>query len=87
VSKLPMLTGRDVVRALEKAGSAVILIKGSHPFMRHETDPTRQTVVPVHGSEYLGRPLLRKIIKDVGMTVEDSRRWSDPLLQRAVPSH
>jgi predicted RNA binding protein YcfA (HicA-like mRNA interferase family) len=66
-----MLTGRDVVRALEKAGFSVIRIKGSHHFMRHAIDPTRQTVVPVHGSEDLGRPLLRKIIKDVGMTVED----------------
>jgi predicted RNA binding protein YcfA (HicA-like mRNA interferase family) len=71
VSKLPILTGRDVVRALEKAGFTVIRIKGSHHFMRHTTDSTRQTVVPVHGSEDLGRPLLRKIIKDVGMTVED----------------
>jgi predicted RNA binding protein YcfA (HicA-like mRNA interferase family) len=71
VSKLPMLTGRDVVRALEKAGFSVIRIKGSHHFMRHSGDPTRQTVVPVHGSEDLGRPLLRKIIKDVGMSVEE----------------
>jgi predicted RNA binding protein YcfA (HicA-like mRNA interferase family) len=27
--------------------------------------------MPVHGSEDLGRPLLRKIVKDVGMTVEE----------------
>jgi predicted RNA binding protein YcfA (HicA-like mRNA interferase family) len=71
VSKLPMLTGRDVVRALEKAGFSVVRIKGSHHFMRHAIDPTRQTVVPAHGSEDLGRPLLRKIIKDVGMTADE----------------
>ena len=68
--RLPMLTGRDVIRALERGGFSVIRIKGSHHFVRHDDDPTRQTVVPVHGSEDLGRPILRKILNDVGLTPE-----------------
>ena len=71
MARLPMVTGRDVVRALERGGFSVIRIKGSHHFIRHDTDPTRQTVVPVHGSEDLGRPILRKILTDVGMTPEE----------------
>ena len=71
MARLPMVTGRDVVRALERGGFSVIRIKGSHHFIRHDTDPTRQTVVPVHGSEDLGRPILRKILNDVGMTPEE----------------
>jgi predicted RNA binding protein YcfA (HicA-like mRNA interferase family) len=70
-ARLPIVTGRAVVRALEKAGFAVIRIRGSHHFVRHETDHSRQTVVPIHGNEDLGRPLLRKIIKDDGLTVEE----------------
>lgn len=69
--RLPVLAGRDIVRALERAGFQVIRIKGSHHFLRHVADPSRQTVVPVHGSEDLGRPLIRKIIKDVGLTVDE----------------
>ncbi len=70
-ARLPVLTGREVVRALENGGVRVIRIRGSHHFPRHTTDATRQTVVPIHGSEDLGRPILRKIVKDVGLTVEE----------------
>ena len=69
--RLPVVTGRQVVRALERGGFSVIRIKGSHHFVRHGADPARQTVVPVHGNEDLGRPLLRKLLSDVGMTVEE----------------
>lgn len=68
MARLPTVSGRDVVQALERGGFRVIRIKGSHHFMRHDQDPTRQTVVPVHGSEDLGRPLLRKLLNDVGLT-------------------
>jgi predicted RNA binding protein YcfA (HicA-like mRNA interferase family) len=69
--RLPTVTGRDVVGALERGGFSVIRIKGSHHFVRHDQDPTRQSVVPVHGNEDLGRPILRKILSDVGLTPEE----------------
>ena len=71
MARLPMLTGRQVVRALERAGFAVIRIKGSHHFLRHNQDVRRQTVVPVHGNEDLGRPILHKILKDAGLTTDE----------------
>ena len=70
MTRLPIVTGRQVVRALERGGFNVIRIKGSHHFLRHSDDPTRQTVVPVHGSEDLGRAILRKILNDVGLSVD-----------------
>lgn len=69
--RLPTLTGRDVIRALERGGFQVIRIKGSHHLLRHEVDPARQTVVPVHGSEDLGRPLMLKIIRDARLSVAE----------------
>ena len=60
--RLPVISGRGVIRALEGAGFTVIRIRGSHHFLRHRDDATRQTVVPVHGNEDLGRPLMRKIL-------------------------
>ena len=69
--RLPTVSGKQVIRALESAGFAVIRSKGSHLFLRHANDASRQTVVPVHGNEDLGRPLMRKILNDVGLTLEE----------------
>ena len=71
MARLPVLTGRQVVRALERGGFVVIRTKGSHHVMRHSADPARTTVVPVHGNEDLGRPLLRKILSDVRLTADE----------------
>jgi predicted RNA binding protein YcfA (HicA-like mRNA interferase family) len=43
---LPALSGRAVIDALERAGFEVIRTKGSHHFLRHRDDPSRQIVVP-----------------------------------------
>jgi predicted RNA binding protein YcfA (HicA-like mRNA interferase family) len=56
---------------LRKARFEVIRIKGSHHIMEHTTDPTRRTVVPVHAGQGVKRGLLRKIIDDAGLTVEE----------------
>ena len=71
MTSAPSLTGKELLAVLRKAGFEVLRIKGSHHFVRHDTDPTRQTVVPVHGSEDLGRPILRKILNDVRLTPEE----------------
>jgi predicted RNA binding protein YcfA (HicA-like mRNA interferase family) len=71
MSKLPSLTGRQVVKALQKAGFTVIRQKGSHAFLRHPDG--RSTVVPLHAGETVGPGLLRKIIHDVEMSREEFR--------------
>ena len=62
MSRLPSLTGRQLLAALERLGFAVIRIRGSHHYLRH-TDG-RATVVPVHRGETIGRGLLSKILRD-----------------------
>ncbi len=62
MTKLPALTGKDLVAALAKAGFEVIRIRGSHNFLRHSDG--RSTVVPVHTGETLGPGLMVKILKD-----------------------
>ena len=68
MSKLPALTGKDVVAALERAGFSVIRTRSSHHFMRH-TDG-RTTLVPVHAGETLGPGLLSKILRDCELSRE-----------------
>ncbi|HHS96672.1 MAG TPA: type II toxin-antitoxin system HicA family toxin [Chloroflexi bacterium] len=71
MSKLPSLTGEQVVGALRKAGFEIVRQKGSHVFLRHPDG--RSTVVPLHAGETIGPGLLRKIIRDAEMTREEFR--------------
>lgn len=47
MSRLPQVSGSDVVRALQKLGFSVRRQHGSHIIMRRDT-PFAQTVVPNH---------------------------------------
>jgi len=67
--KLPRLSGRDLIRALRRAGFEVIRIKGSHHFLRHADG--RCTVIPVHSGEIIGPGLLSKILQDIEFEVAD----------------
>ena len=66
MSRLPRLTGSEVVRALQKAGFEVVRQRGSHIYMRHADG--RATVVSVHKGEDLGYGILSKILRDVEMS-------------------
>ena len=47
MSKLPVVSGADVVRALEKAGFVVYRQRGSHITLIRKT-PAAQTTIPNH---------------------------------------
>ncbi len=68
MSKLPRMRGRELIRTLQKAGFEVIRVRGSHHFLRHSDG--RTTVVPVHAGEQIGTGLMRSILRDCDMTVE-----------------
>ncbi len=69
MSKLPSLTGREIISILKKAGFVVERQRGSHVFMKHSDG--RATVVPVHSGETIGPGLLSKILRDVEMIKDD----------------
>ena len=69
--RLPSLSPNEVIRTLKKAGFEVARIKGSHHLLRHRDDPARSTVVPVHAGRDIKRGLLRKIISDTGLTIDE----------------
>lgn len=68
-NKLPVLSGADTVRALERAGFVQQRQRGSHVMLVHRNDPARRTVVPMH--KEIDRGLLRAIISQCGLTVQD----------------
>ena len=69
MTRLPRLTGREVIAALKKAGFEVVRVKGSHHRLRHADG--RVTVVPIHAGETIGPGLMASILRDVELTLED----------------
>ncbi|MEQ1718995.1 MAG: type II toxin-antitoxin system HicA family toxin [Hyphomicrobium sp.] len=70
-ARLPGATAREVARALERAGFLFDRQQGSHATYRHPTTKNT-TIVPMHGKD-LSRWLLKKIIKQVGLTEDEFR--------------
>jgi predicted RNA binding protein YcfA (HicA-like mRNA interferase family) len=69
--RLPSLKAREVIRALQSAGFSIVRTTGSHYRLVHQSDPTRQTTVPVHKGKDIPRGTLRAIIDQAGLTVEE----------------
>ena len=66
--KLPVVSGRDAVRALERVGYRLDHQRGSHLILRHEKPPYRRLSVPDHRE--LAKGTLRAIIRQSGLTVD-----------------
>ncbi len=69
MSKLPSISGRECVRALERAGFYVKRQEGSHIIPRRDT-PVVQLSVPDHPEMDRDRGTLRAILRRAGIPVE-----------------
>jgi predicted RNA binding protein YcfA (HicA-like mRNA interferase family) len=66
---LPVVSGRDIVRALAKIGYLQDHQRGSHIILRHQAPPHRRLTIPDH--QELAKGTLRAIIREAGLTVEE----------------
>lgn len=70
MSRLPLLTAKELIKILLYLGFEMKRQKGSHKFFQHKDG--RTTVIPDHGTEQIDRGLLNKIIKqDLMMTIDN----------------
>jgi predicted RNA binding protein YcfA (HicA-like mRNA interferase family) len=69
VSRLPTVTARQVLAALQRAGFLVVRVKGSHHFLRHKDDPRRETVIALHPGD-LPAGTVRAILKQAKLSRE-----------------
>jgi predicted RNA binding protein YcfA (HicA-like mRNA interferase family) len=74
LSRLPVLSARQVVSALAKIGYERDRQKGSHIVLRQTAHPHRRIVVPNH--KQVAKGTLRLIIRQTGLAVEDFRKLS-----------
>ena len=68
----PVVTPRQLIRALLRAGFFVHHIRGSHHYFKHPDKPGLLVSVPFHNRD-LKRGTLGAILRQAGMTVDELR--------------
>lgn len=69
MSKLPVLSGSELCKALAKVGYETDHQTGSHIILRNETVPHRRLTVPNH--KEIAKGTLRAILRQAGLTRDE----------------
>lgn len=67
--KLPVVSGKDLVKAMSKIGYEFDHQTGSHMILRQTVSPFRRLTIPNH--KEISKGTLRAIIKQSGLTLEE----------------
>jgi len=69
MTKLPVVSGRQLVKALAKVEYIFDHQQGSHIILRHRQPPHRRLTVPDH--KEIAKGTLRHIIRETGLAVDE----------------
>jgi len=69
MGKIPVLKPHEILKHLIKLGFLEIRQKGSHKQLRHPDG--RCTTIPFHPGRDISPSLLKQILKDVHLTIEE----------------
>lgn len=69
MTRLPVIKHRIMEKVLLNLGFEFIRQKGSHAFFKHPDG--RTTTVPKHQGRDLARPLIREILREIEISVDD----------------
>ncbi len=69
--RLPRITAEEACKVLERAGFLLVRQSGSHRIYRNQQG--RRATVPYHAGQTLHPKLLRSILRDADLTVEQLR--------------
>lgn len=70
MSELPVIRGDVAIKAFNRAGFQLDHVRGSHHILK-KPGHRYHLSVPVHKGQTLGRGLLRRLIRDAGLTEEE----------------
>ncbi len=73
MSKLRIIDARKMEKLLFKLGFERVRQKGSHVFYRHPDG--RTTSVPHHPGRDLARPLIKEILREIELSVEEYNEY------------
>lgn len=77
MTRLRLAPYRELSKVAERVGFHWVRREGSHNVFRNPEG--RTVVIPDHGSQVIVRPLLRKILRDIGLSVEEYNRILEQL--------
>lgn len=72
MTRLRVVTFREMEKVLTQLGFKLVRQKGSHVFYRHPDG--RTTTLPNHPGRDLARPLIREVLREIELTPEQFRR-------------
>jgi predicted RNA binding protein YcfA (HicA-like mRNA interferase family) len=72
LSKLPVLSGKELCKILRKIGYFIDHQAGSHIILRNENPPHRRLTVPDHAE--IAKGTLRAIIRQAGLSIEEFKK-------------
>ena len=67
--KLPIISGKDLVKVFTKLGYGIDHQTGSHIILRHKDPPHRRLTIPNHNE--ISKGTLRAIIRQSGLKREE----------------
>jgi len=70
MSRLPQVTARQMLAALQRAGFVTKRTKGSHHYLVHQRDPSRRTTVALHSGDLPPRDV-QDILKQAKLAREE----------------
>ncbi|OIP26048.1 MAG: hypothetical protein CO103_07810 [Chloroflexi bacterium CG_4_9_14_3_um_filter_45_9] len=73
MTKLPLIDAEKMERLLFLLGFNKVRQKGSHAFYRHPDG--RTTTIPHHRGRVLARPLIREILREVQLSIEEYNNY------------
>ena len=71
MTSLPSVNAARLIRALQRAGFFVHHATGGHYVLKHPDRPAVRIVVPHHGSADVKRGILRSILRQAELAVDD----------------
>ncbi len=73
MTKLILIDARKMEKLLLKLGFKKVRQKGSHIFYKHPDG--RYTTVPHHKGRVLARPLIREILKEIEISIDEYNKY------------
>jgi predicted RNA binding protein YcfA (HicA-like mRNA interferase family) len=70
MGKLPVISAKKLVRILSKNGYTILRQKGGHAFL-YSQEYNKGTTIPIHGGEDLGKGILKSILNDLELKVDE----------------
>ncbi len=67
--RYPRLTGKEILRTLQRMGIEVVRQRGSHVIVK--SSEGKVSVIPIHAGKIIEPGLLKSILRDLDITLDE----------------